>query len=146
MISTITFLYTAIVPLGGLLGSWMLAPPGRIERPLALAVALVGFLLSGLSLALVWYFSAHMRRSRAMSEKVLAACRGLKDNVDRLRAASLSKELDDYREEAQRRDKMVWLNPKRLFRVLFRVEPIFLMLSFVTAAWFAFGCCWAYFS
>jgi hypothetical protein len=45
---------------------------------LALAVALVGFLLSGLSLALVWYFSAHMRRSRAMSEKVLAACRGLK--------------------------------------------------------------------
>ena len=37
---------------------------------------------------------------------------------------------------------MVWLNPKHLFRM----EPIFLMLSFVTAAWFAFGCCWAYFS
>jgi hypothetical protein len=68
----------------------MLAPPGRIERPLALAVALVGFLLSGLSLALVWYFSAHMRRSRAMSEKVLAACRGLKRRFPLILAVELA--------------------------------------------------------
>ena len=145
MISAITFLYTVIVALVGLLGSWMFALPAGIETPLAFAVALVGLPLSALSLLLVLDFRAHMGRSYALSKQVLTTCPGLKNVVEQLRAASRGQDLGVYRDKAKIEDELEWLDARRLLR-LFRVEPIFLMVSTGATAFFGFGVWRAYVS
>jgi hypothetical protein len=142
MISTITILYTVIVPLIGILGSWMFDLSDDVKHSVALAVAFIGLLLSVLSLFFVLDFKKHMRRSAAMSKRTLLACHGLKDDIEALRAASLGKTLDDYRTEAKHRNETVWLNPK----LWVKVESIFLITSIGATAWFLIGAYWAYFT
>ena len=101
--------------------------------------------LSALSLLLVLDFRAHMGRSYALPKQVLAACPGLKDSVEQLRAASRGRSLKVYRREKECESKMARLHPKRL-RHLFKLEPLFLGLSAAATTFFSYGAWRAYVS